>query len=172
VDVRQMSLFGAGWTLGSLKYLAESGAAYATLFETTGWLGVMERAAGAPLPDKFPSFAGGVYPLYHVLADVGDFAGGDVLTSRANEPLVVNSLALRKDGQTRVLLANYTEAPQTVTVQGLSGDVRVKTLDASSAPAALTDPAAYRAAAGEAVSVGPDGLTLTLPPYAIARVDA
>ena len=30
VDVRQMSLFGAGWTLGSLKYLAESGVSSAT----------------------------------------------------------------------------------------------------------------------------------------------
>ena len=39
VDVRQMSLFGAGWTVGSLKYLCESEAYSLTYFETTGWRG-------------------------------------------------------------------------------------------------------------------------------------
>ena len=42
VDIRQMSLFGAGWTLGSIKYLSESGASSVTYYETTGWRGVME----------------------------------------------------------------------------------------------------------------------------------
>ena len=76
VDPRQMSLFGAGWTLGGLKYLAESGVASVTFYETTGWLGVMEREAGCPLPDKFPSRPGMVFPLFHVLADANEFAGG------------------------------------------------------------------------------------------------
>src|SRR5205823_13641010 len=39
VDPRQPSLFAAGWTVGSLKYVAESGVASATYFETTGWRG-------------------------------------------------------------------------------------------------------------------------------------
>jgi hypothetical protein len=37
VDLRQMSLLGAGWTMGSLKYLAESGVSSVTYYETTGW---------------------------------------------------------------------------------------------------------------------------------------
>ncbi|MEZ4678122.1 MAG: hypothetical protein R2932_28290 [Caldilineaceae bacterium] len=83
VDPRQISLFGASWTLGSIKYLAESGAVDSiTYYETTGWRGVMERAAGSPLPEKFSSMPGAVFPLYHVLADVGEFAGGEVV--RAN----------------------------------------------------------------------------------------
>jgi hypothetical protein len=53
VDVRQMSLFGAGWTLASMKYLAESGCASVTYYETTGWRGVMETARGSALPDQF-----------------------------------------------------------------------------------------------------------------------
>lgn len=50
VDVRQGSLLGAGWTAGSVKYLAESGAASVTYFETTGWRGIIETDAGPPMP--------------------------------------------------------------------------------------------------------------------------
>ncbi len=58
VDMRQMALFGAGWTLGSIKYLSESSASRVTYYETTGWRGVMETATGSPMPDKFPSRRG------------------------------------------------------------------------------------------------------------------
>lgn len=71
VDVRQMSLFGAGWTALSLKYLGLSGLASATYYETSGWRGVMERAGGSAVPEVFQSLAGAVFPLYHVLAAVG-----------------------------------------------------------------------------------------------------
>ncbi len=53
VDVRQMSLFGAAWTLGSLKYLCESETHSLTYYETTGWRGVMETELGSHLPEKF-----------------------------------------------------------------------------------------------------------------------
>ena len=36
VDPRQMSLFGAGWTVGTLKALAKPGVHSITYFETTG----------------------------------------------------------------------------------------------------------------------------------------
>ncbi len=54
VDVRQMSLFGAGWTVGSLKYLAGSDVQSLTYFETTGWRGVMETEAGSPASRPIP----------------------------------------------------------------------------------------------------------------------
>ena len=41
VDRRQLSLLGAGWLVGSLRALAEAGAASVTWFETTGWRGAM-----------------------------------------------------------------------------------------------------------------------------------
>ena len=50
VDARQLSLFGAGWTLGSLRAVVSSGALSVTYYETTGWRGVMEQAGGSPLP--------------------------------------------------------------------------------------------------------------------------
>ena len=48
-----MSLFGAAWTLGSLKYLCESETHSLTYYETTGWRGVMEIEFGSNVPEKF-----------------------------------------------------------------------------------------------------------------------
>ena len=108
VDPRQMSLFGAAWTLGAIKHLAEQRAARATFYETTGWLGVMESEAGPPLPERFPSLPGQVFPMFHVFADVNEFRGGEVLPSRSTRPLAVDGLVLRRGDAVRILLANFT----------------------------------------------------------------
>ena len=124
VDPRQMSLFAACWTAASIKHVAEAGAAGITYFETTGWRGVMETAAGSPVPDKFVSIPGGVFPAYHVFADVGEFSGGQVIPSRSADRLAVDGLALRKDGKLRVLVANMTAEPQTVSRPRPAGPAR------------------------------------------------
>jgi hypothetical protein len=160
VDVRQMSLFGAGWTLGSIKYLAESGAASITYYETLGWRGVMDHAN--PLPELFPAEPGGVFPLYHVLADVGAFAGGEVIIAESSQPLTVSVLALRKDGRVRLLLANHTLQTQMV---NLDGAWTGRTLDTSTAALALTDPATFRSQS----STLPGALTLA--PYTVVCLD-
>jgi hypothetical protein len=70
VDARQMSLFGAAWTLGSLKTLSEAGAASVTYYETTGMRGVMQQENAVPHP-LFPAPAGDVFPLFWILSSVG-----------------------------------------------------------------------------------------------------
>ena len=114
-----MSLFGAGWTLGAIKHLAEQRAARATFFETTGWLGVMESEAGPPLPERFPSRPGQVFPMYHVFADVNEFRGGEVVPSRSNRPLAVDGLVLRRGSAMRILLANFTPRDVEIRIDGL-----------------------------------------------------
>lgn len=171
VDARQASLFGAGWTVGSVRYLAEGGAAALTYYETTGWRGVMETEDGPAVPAKFPSFPGGVYPLYHVFADLGEFAGGAALAVMASAPLTADGIAVRKNGRLRVLLANFTPRPQTVTVRGLAGPVTIKTLDETSVEQAMRDPEAWRAAPGQEARPASDGLPVTLLPYAVVRID-
>lgn len=171
VDVRQMSLFGAGWTVGALASLAGANCHSATFFETTGWLGVMERESGAPVPDKFPSVPGGVFPMYHVFADVGAFAGADVLECRVSHPLTFSALTLRRADRVRMLLANHTQRAVSVTVFGTSGPVALKVLDETAADAAQREPESYRAVAGEAASPEGDGLPLDLPPCAVVRLD-
>ena len=172
VDIRQMSLFGAGWTLGSIKYLSESGASSVTYYETTGWRGVMERAGGSPLPEKFRSLPGTVFPLYHVLADVGEFAGGEILVSKSSDPLKVEGIVLRKNGKTRTLLANLTSDSQQVRVGNLTGTVRVRHLDETNAQYAMKSPEAFRAETGELVEDAEGTLELDLLPYAIAQIDS
>jgi hypothetical protein len=171
VDVRQMSLFGAGWTIGSLKYLCESGAASLTYYETSGWRGVMEIEAGSPLPERFRSLPGAVFPLYHVLADVGEFAGGFTAPAVSSEPLQVDGLALRKDRATRVMLANLGPVRRSVRVRHGGRQVRVRMLDETNAEAAMLDPESFRAQAGELVSALEGQMELELLPYAVARID-
>ena len=172
VDIRQMSLFGSGWTLGSIKYLSESGASSVTYYETTGWSGVMETASGSPLPEKFRSLPGTVFPLYHVLADVGEFAGGEILVSKSSDPLKVEGIVLRKNGKTRTLLANLTSDSQQVRVGNLTGTVRVRHLDETNAQYAMISPEAFRAETGELVQTAEGSLELSLLPYAIAQIDS
>lgn len=172
VDPRQLSLFGATWTLAMIKALAEAGADSVTFYETIGWRGVMETAAGSPLPETFPSIPSAVFPLYHVLADVGEFAGGEVITSHSSDSLRVESLALRHDGRRTMLLANLTDDPQRVRVGSFAAAVDIRRLDETNAQQAMMDPEHYRSGTRETHGASNDTLELTLPPFALARLDA
>ena len=175
VDPRQASLMGAAWTVGSLASLAPSGASTVTYFETLGWKGVLERAGGSPDPSRFPSLPGGVYPLYHVLADIGELAGGDVLLTQSSHSLRLTGLAVRKGSQTRILLANLTPERQRVPVSGLTGGLAgewlARRIDEHTARRALTEPERFRAEAGARRAVRDGRLEIELLPYAVARLD-
>jgi hypothetical protein len=152
-DPRQMSLFGAGWTIASLKYVAQaSGVTHATYYEMAGKRGVMDSAQ--------------VFPMYHVFADVAEF-GGQGITTKTNDPLKVDGLALRKGKHIRALLTNLTDQTQIVALRGLGLKATVKTLDAHNAERAMKQPEAWRAEPGIALV----GNAVELPPYAIARID-
>lgn len=170
VDARQMSLFGAGWTVGSLKYLAAGGAACVTYYETVGWRGVMETEAGSPAP-PFNALAGCVFPLYHVLADVAGFAGGEVVATRAGAPLAVDGLALREGGRLRVLVANLTAESQVVAMRGLPASVWMRSLDVGNVERAMRAPEAFRSEPGIGRETTDGSLSLELPPWAVVRLD-
>ncbi len=169
VDVRQASLLGAAWTVASFKYLAESGVDSVTYYETVGWRGVMESEAASPLPGRFPSQPGSVFPLYHVFADVGEFAGAEVLSLRSSKSLAVVGLALRQGERTRLLLTNLTAQPQVVRLPGLPDRVQIYRLDAENFSDATTAPANYRKM-GQTMFVE-EAAPLRLPPYSVTRLD-
>jgi hypothetical protein len=174
VDVRQMSLFGAGWTAGSLKYLCESGVYSVSYYETTGWRGVMETEIGSPATSKFRSSPGSVFPLYYVLADVCEFAGGSVLFSTSSAPLKVDGLMVTKGDRTRMILGNLGPEPQLVQVENAWSEktVRVKYLDETNAEVALKSPESFRADPGTLTQVEREWIEIHLRPYAIARIDS
>jgi hypothetical protein len=166
-----MSLFGAGWTLGAIKYLAEAAADSVTLFETTGWRGVMEVETGSPLPDQFASQPGMVFPMYHVLADVAGLDGAEVLPCESSRPLEVHGLALRHAGTNRLLLANLMAEAASATICGVSGTIRMRVLDESSFETSSQQPDEFRAAPGQTIEAVDGRLVITLPPLAYARLD-
>lgn len=173
VDPRQLSLLGAAWTVGAIGALAAGGADSATLYETTGWRGVVAGPAASPMPDRFPSIPGQVFPLYHVLADLAAWRHGTVHALTTSAPLTAVGIAVSVDGTIGVLVANVTPEAQRVHLAGLTGgsaDVRI--LDDGSAVEALTDPDGFRASAGARRVLRDGGLWIALPPYAVARVIA
>jgi hypothetical protein len=171
VDARQMSLFGAAWTIGSLKHIAEGGVYSATYYETSGWRGVMEPTEGSPLPDKFPSPPGAVFPLYHVLADFGEFAGGVVVQSESSEPLKVEGFVVHKDGKTRIVLANLSDSVTQVRVPDLAEQVRIRRLNEANAETGMRSPETFRAESEVALETRGGRLDLELLPCEIVRVD-
>lgn len=156
-DARQQTWYGAAWTLGSLKYLLGSGAASLTYYETFGPRGVMDEK--------------GVYPLYHVFADVAEFKEGAVRESVSSQPLQVESLALSDGKSLRLLLANLTNEIQTVSVEGLRGNFAMCRLNRDNVEKAGLEPERYRAASLEPVQTEDDPLTLTLNPHELVRLD-
>ncbi len=142
-----------------------------TYYETTGRLGVMEREKDPALHRAFPAMPGWAFPLYHVLADVGEFAGGNVLPWTSDSDLAVEGIGLAKNGRTRILLANLTEKSQKVRLACplLKGEVRVKVMDESNVMAAMTMAGVFRTDNGEPASGQP--LDLELHPYGLVRVD-
>jgi hypothetical protein len=171
VDVRQASLFGAGWTAVSVKYLAQSRAASITYYETSGWRGLLEVDAGSPMPERFPSSPASVFPLYHVFRDLADIKAGKLVEATASEPLLVDGLALRVNGALRVLLANLTPRPQVASVGPLpAAKFKVRLLDEETAPRAMSDPEGFHAS-GTIITLRDGRLRLQLPPYAVARID-
>lgn len=170
VDVRQSSLYGATWTAGSLKYMAESGVSSVTYYETTGWRGVVERSGGSELPERFRSVAGEVFPLYHPLADAVEWRGAEVLACASSDVLVAVGLAVRTpDGASRLLVANLTASDREVVVGPLHGALSLRRLNETTAARAASDPAAFRASSEAASAEGE--LELMLAPYEVVRVD-
>ena len=153
VDPRQVEPFAAVWTLGSLNYLAESGAHSATFFETVGWAGIMDTDDVSSRPKEFPSRPGELFPVYHLLRQIGEFKGGSVFQVDTSDNLSAVGLALHKPGRLRVLVGNLTGQAQTVALRGLSGkSVDVEVLGA------------------KIVQATPE-LSISLPPFGIARID-
>jgi hypothetical protein len=174
VDPRQMSLFTAAWTVGSIGALAEGGVASVTYYETTGWRGVMERQGGSPLPERFPSTPGAVFPVFHALADVNEWPVAQLLPLRSSRPLGAQGLAVRHGGRYRILVANLEPGDQRVRCVGLPGgrSYRMRSLDLASVEEATTAPERFRRGFGDTVGPTREGeLELELAPYGVVTLE-
>ena len=157
VDVRQLSLFGAGWTVGSLHRLAGAGADSLTYYETTGWRGLM---AGADVAKShlFPASPHQLFPLYHVFAALAELPEARPLPVTIEEPLSMEALAVRDGNRVRVLIANFADRPAVVRLALPSvRELAVRSLDESTYGPAASDPAFFLGS-DETISAEDDGL--------------
>lgn len=172
VDVRQMALFGAAWTMGSIKNLSQSGADSVTYFETTGWRGIMERESGSTLPEQFCSSPGMVFPLYHIFAALASFHQGYVIHSCSDQPLKVDGMILRIQKQTRMILSNFTNQCQLICVDWIDcpKQVSIKQLNEKTYKMATAQPEQFIQYDGILMQTHGSGFEIGLLPYATAWI--
>lgn len=173
VDVRQMSLFAAGWTLGSIARLAMTGHVHSlTYFETKGWRGLMEAESGSKMPAHFPSMAGAVFPLYHVFTDIAEFGARQVYSTHCTHPLQAAALTLvDAKGKKRILVANLLDEAQEIKIKSGTSPGQVRYLDETNFERAKREPETYRKEEGMVVQPVSAKIELKLLPFAVARVD-
>lgn len=97
-DPRQFSYFGAGWALGSIKSLAEAGAASISLFRASGPAGLVA--------DDGTSSA-----IWQLLCWIRHMAGATIRPTTSSDKLTVSTLLLEKDSKQCWLVANHTADP-------------------------------------------------------------
>jgi hypothetical protein len=159
-DRRQKTLFGAAWTLGGIIRLSEAGASGATYFETTGGCGLMEKKG-----DR-------VFPLYHVFADIGEFAGGTMRVFQSKNRRIIEACVLEKNGRKRYLIANMTQEKREVFIHDLPGNVFFKLLDDKTSYMACLHPDKFRKNPGRKTETKHGIIHVSLGPYAIARINS
>jgi D-apionolactonase len=171
VDVRQMSLFGAGWTAGSLSRLATTGGLHSlTYYETTGCLGIMETEEGSPWPERFPSHPGTVFPVYHVFADLAGFPR--LYPTHSSHPLETEGITVVDDkNRRRILVANLLGETREIKIKTGTCRAQVRYLDETTAEQATRSPEEFQASPGEPMESAAGKIGLTLKPYAVATVD-
>lgn len=171
VDPRQMSLFAAAWVVGSMRYLAASGVASATYFETTGPRGVLDDGRAERI-EGFRAPVGAAYPVYHIFADLGEFAGASVLAVNTNDPLAVEALGLRSGSRVRILVANMTgDGQRTIVSLPRLERVKMRLLTEATAEQAMVEPAEFRQRVDGQFESCLEQLELELAPYAVAKLD-
>jgi hypothetical protein len=148
VDERQRTGFGAVWTAATLKHLAAAGAASVTYYETEGPGGVMTAE-------------GEVYPVWQVLRDVGEFAGGTALWLESSRALEVDGVVLKKGKQVRLLAGNFTDEAQVVRIwrAGLGTVTGARITDADMGQSE------------EKVGEGEEWVEFRMPAHGMLRVD-
>jgi hypothetical protein len=139
VDSRMMSLFGACWTAGSLKYLLESGISGVTYFETAGERGIIQGDYSSRWPEDFRSNPGMIFPVFHVLRFVLASKSFRVVRSVSSDPLKVESLVMSDGKKVRIVIVNFTGENQTVITGQLKGQFTIREMNETNFPEAVSD---------------------------------
>ena len=135
-DPRQMSLFGAVWTLGMIAALSKGGATSATFFETTGAKGIMENG-------------GAVFPMYHIFRAMA--GSSDAVACEVSDPLSIAAMAVKSESGVRVIVGNYTRKEVEVEIP-IGAGAKVRGLNKDTAAPALEQPDSFWSGDAEPLS--------------------
>ena len=138
-DTRQMSLYCAGWTAGSLKYLGEAGVKGVTYFETAGERGIIQGDFNSSWPSDFKAARGMIFPVYHLFYFLLNDKSFKIVSSVSDHPLQADSIFLSDGKRFKAIVVNFTVSKQKVIFHGFSGEFRIKRLDADTFADAATD---------------------------------
>ena len=139
IDLRQMTLFGACWTAGSLKYLCEADVDSITYFEAVGERGIMQGEKEPEWPEFFPSTKGMIFPVFHLFRYVLLHNDYNILKSISSDPLCADCFSMASDGEAKLVMVNYTDSEQNVKLEGLSGMFRMRSLNQTTLKEAVSD---------------------------------
>ena len=109
-DQRQVSLFCAGWTLGSIQSLAGAGAGSITYYETVGRGGIIHGRQKPSTPVLFPAAEGDIYPVYYLFRELLKFKNYMVIPSESSHPFLFSTFLLEGDHDRILCLANHTDS--------------------------------------------------------------
>jgi hypothetical protein len=140
VDSRLMSLFGACWTAGSMKYLFESAIKGVTFFETVGERGIFQGGLPSRWPEAFRSVGNMIFPVFHLFKYLLKNKAMNVIRSESSVPLKVDLLALSDGKCLKLILVNFTREIQNVIFSEISGEAFFKQLNADTYAEASGDP--------------------------------
>ncbi len=170
IDSRQMSLFGACWTLGSIKSLAFAGAESVTFFETKGMKGLFSGEDNPANPDNFPVSAGAFYPVFHVFGILNEYGNARVIESVSGNPLKFDGLVQEHEFGYRMILVNYTNRNVNIEIKGIKGDGHIRTMDERTVEKSMYLPIQF-IGEDKPFSLNEEQKCIELLPYAIVVVD-
>jgi D-apionolactonase len=169
VDPRQLSLFNAAWTLGSIAALAATSVASLTYFETTGWRGLMETTPPSVRHPLFPSFPGMVFPVYSVFTALANYSRMASVSQPQPGRNTIASLCLFDErGRRRLLCANLTASELLLALDWGAERASIRNLNL----AGLSEDQGLTWSRTEQRDCPAGILRLALAPYALASLDS
>ena len=139
VDTRQMSLFCAGWTAVSLKYLGEAGVKGVTYFETAGERGLFQGDFNSRWPEEFKSVSGMIFPVYHLFHFLLMDKSFRIIGSGSDHPLQADCICLSDGKRFKAVVVNFTVNKHKVSFQEFPREYRIMQLNSDTFADAVTD---------------------------------
>jgi hypothetical protein len=106
VDPRQRTNFAASWTLGSLKFLAQSGCSLISYYETVGWKGFIQGDKPSPVKRYFPAEAHEIFPVYTAMKEISGYS--EIVHTQSSHSLLFDGLLVKSDQTSKLFLFNYS----------------------------------------------------------------